>query len=386
MASLLIAVIYLVFIGLGLPDSLLGSGWPVMQKIFDVPSSYAGFISMAISFMTIISSLIIPSLIRRFHTKWILIGGILFSACGLFGFSLCESYWKMFIFTIPYGLGVGAIDSSANSFVAKNCSGSVMSFLHCFYGVGALISPNIMALALKNARWNQGYRWTSFLQLAIMAVCLFTLPLWKNSNEAEDDQQDSGISGSQALRLPGVLFTLIGFFAYCSSESTCFLWTPSYFAFTKDGLTDELVASFGSLIFGGLMVGRIITGLFTNRMGDRKVIRIGLITEIIGIILIMIPSPGWKLAAVGFALAGLGMGPVYPSIQHMAPANFGRENSVAVIGLQMTAAYSGNTLMPMLFGQIQQWIGISIMPYYMMTFALINFVFLELAYRWIEKR
>ena len=192
MVSLLLAVIYLIFISLGLPDSLLGSGWPMMQVSFAVPSSYAGYMSMTISFMTIISALLSPGLIRRFHTKWIVIVSILLTIFGLLGFSFSGSYAMLFLFAVPYGLGAGSIDSSVNHYVANHFSGSVMSFLHCFYGVGAMISPYIMALALKYAGWNEGYRWTAYLQSAILLVCIISLPLWnKNEHKEEDEVSDS---------------------------------------------------------------------------------------------------------------------------------------------------------------------------------------------------
>ena len=170
--GLLLAVIYLIFISLGLPDSLLGSGWPQMQIAFGVPSSYAGYVSMTISFMTIISALLSPRIIRRFHTKWIVIVSIFLTILGLIGFSVSGAYWMLFAFAVPYGLGAGAIDASVNHYVANNYSGAVMNFLHCFYGVGAVISPMIMALALRLARWNEGYRWTAFIQMGILAVFL----------------------------------------------------------------------------------------------------------------------------------------------------------------------------------------------------------------------
>lgn len=179
MASLLLAVIYLIFISLGLPDSLLGSGWPEMQVNFSVPSSYAGYVSMTISFMTIISALLSPAVIKKFHTKWITIVSIGLTIAGLLGFSICGEYWMLFLFAVPYGLGAGAIDASVNHYIANNYSGSVMNFLHCFYGVGAVISPYIMALALKYARWNEGYSRTSYIQMLILLVCIFSLPLWK---------------------------------------------------------------------------------------------------------------------------------------------------------------------------------------------------------------
>ena len=384
MSSLLLAVIYLIFISLGLPDSLLGSGWPKMQAVFSVPSSYAGYVSMTISFMTIISALLSPRMIKNFHTKWITIVSIGLTIAGLLGFSMCSRYWMLFIFAVPYGLGAGAIDASVNHYVANNYSGSVMNFLHCFYGVGAVISPYIMALALKYARWNEGYSWTSYIQMFILFVCIISLPLWKtNGKEEKEDHSDSdGIK--EALKVPAVIFTLIAFYAYCAGEATCFLWTPSYFAGTKSGLSAETIASFGSLIFGGLMLGRLISGFISNKLGDRRLIRIGIFVELLGIIMVFLPVESYMVAAAGFVVIGTGMGPVYPAIQHMAPANFGKKYSAAVIGLQMAAAYVGSTFMPMIFGLLQQKIGIAIMPTYLLIFAIINFGMLELTYSKIK--
>ena len=380
MISLLLAVIYLVFISLGLPDSLLGSGWPKMQVVFGVPSSYAGYISMTICFMTIISALLSPGMINRFHTKWIVISSIVLTILGLVGFSISHSYEMLFIFAIPYGLGAGAIDASVNHYVASNYSGSVMNFLHCFYGVGAMISPYIMSLALKYAKWNEGYLWTAFVQTAILTIVIISLPLWKgNESEAEEDRQESaGIR--ESIKVPGVLLTLIAFFAYCSGEATCFLWTPSYFAGTKSGLSDERIAAFGALIFGGLMLGRLISGFISNIFGDKKLIRLGIILEFVGIFMLFIPTQNYLVAAIGFVIIGTGMGPVYPAIQHMAPTNFGKRYSAAVIGLQMAFAYTGSTFMPMVFGVLQQHIGIGIMPVYLIFFAILNIGMLELAY------
>ena len=387
MGSLLLAVIYLIFISLGLPDSLLGAGWPNMQLAFDVPSSYAGYVSMAISFMTIISALISPRLIKRFHTKWIVIVSIFLTILGLLGFSFSGNYWMLFLIAIPYGLGAGAIDASVNHYVANHYSGAAMNFLHCFYGVGAVISPYIMALALSRASWKEGYRWTAFVQAGILLVVIFSIPLWKKGEEKATDDEIRNSSGiREALRVPGVIFTLIAFFAYCAGEATCFLWVPSYFAGTKSGLSDQLIASFGSLIFGGLMLGRLISGFVSNKLGDRRLIRIGIALEVIGIIMVIIPGTHFIFTAVAFVIIGIGMGPVYPAIQHMAPGNFGKRNSAAVIGLQMASAYAGSTFMPMVFGLLQQYIGIWIMPVYLLLFAAINTGMLEITYLKVKNK
>ena len=385
MGSLLLGVIYLIFISLGLPDSLLGSGWPTMQVDFGVPSSYAGYISMMISCMTVISALLSPRMIRKFHTKWIVIASIGLTVLGLIGFSVASRYWMLLMIAVPYGLGAGAIDASVNHYVANHYRSSVMNFLHCFYGVGAVISPYIMAQALKIARWNEGYLWTAYIQLGILLACILSLPLWKQneSQNAEENHESAGIW--ETLKAPGMLLTLIAFFAYSSGEATCFLWTPSYFAGTKPDLSAETVASFGSLIFGGLMLGRLISGFISNKLGDRKLIRIGIAVELLGILLVFLPVRGYIAAAVGFVVVGMGMGPVYPAVQHMAPESFGKKYSAAAIGMQMAAAYIGSTFMPMVFGQIQQKLGIDIMPAYLLIFAAVSLAMLEIAYRKIAR-
>lgn len=386
MYSLLLAVIFLIFVSLGLPDSLLGSGWPTMQIAFGVPSSYAGYVSMSISFMTILSALISPRMIRRFRTQWIVIVSIFLTVVGLIGFSLSASFGMLFFFVIPYGLGAGAIDASVNHYVASHYSSAVMNFLHCFYGVGAVVSPNIMALALRYAGWQEGYRWTACIQMGILLICILSLPIWKKNEDKAGRKEEPGAGIREALRVPGVIPTLIAFFAYCSGEATCFLWTSSYFAGTREGLSDGLIASFGSLIFGGLMLGRLISGIVSNRLGDRLLIRIGIAVECIGILMVMLPVQNYLPAAAGFLITGIGMGPVYPAIQHMAPENFGQKYSASVIGLQMASAYLGSTLMPMVFGHLQQTLGIGIMPAYLFVFAALNFVLLEKTYHVLKEK
>jgi fucose permease len=287
----------------------------------------------------------------------------------------------LLLFAVPYGLGAGSIDAAVNHYVANHYPSSVMNFLHCFYGVGAVISPAIMALALKLARWNEGYRWTAYIQIGILLVVILSLPLWKQNERADDEEMRESAGIKETLRVPGVVLTLIAFFAYCSGEATCFLWTPSYFAGTRTGLSDGTIAAFGSLIFGGLMLGRLISGFISNRLGDRRLIRIGIAVELLGILLVFLPAKSYIVTAVGFVVIGTGMGPIYPAIQHMAPSNFGARYSAAVIGLQMASAYIGSTFMPMVFGHLQQAVGIGIMPLYLLFFALLNIGMLELAYR-----
>ena len=384
---MLLAVMYLIYMSLGLPDSLLGSGWPVMQTELNVPSSYAGYVFMSISFMTIISALLSPAMIRRIQTKWIVVSSILLTIIGILGFSLSRRFGLLILWAIPYGLGAGAIDAAVNHYIANHFSGSVMNFLHCFYGVGAIISPNIMAMALSRATWHEGYRWTAYIQGGILLICILSLPLWRKGSgiDEERDTRAGAATLRETLRVPGVLPTLAAFFAYCSGEATCYVWTSSYFAGTRPELTEGTVASFGALVFFGLMAGRIISGLITNRLGDRRMIRCGIAVEIAGIIMVALPNTHYLVTAAGFGLIGTGMGPVFPGIQHMAPINFAKRYSASVIGLQMAAAYIGSTFMPMVFGHIQLNTGIGIMPFWLLLFAALNIGLLELAYSGMRK-
>lgn len=386
MASCLVAVIFLIFVSLGLPDSLLGSAWPQMRADFAVPSSYAGYVSMTICFMTIISSLLSPRLIQKVATKWICVVSIALTIIGLLGFSFSPSYWFLFLFAVPYGLGAGSIDASINHYVANHYRSNIMNFLHCFYGLGAIISPNLMGIALKVAHWNEGYRWTAYLQSAILLIVLLTLPLWKKTNPPSIEEKNEPVAGlKETIKVKGVFLTLLAFFSYCSAEGISFLWTATYMGEIHSSLSPDLVASSGSLVFLGLMLGRLFAGFVSNRWGDRLLIRIGLMIEFIGILLIAIPNSSPIITAIGFAIMGLGMGPIYPSIQHMAPTNFGQRYSASAIGMQMASAYVGSTFMPMLFGLAQQSFGISILPYVVLGFAILNGTFLELAYRQIKR-
>ena len=458
MSKYLVLIIYLIFISLGLPDSLLGSGWPVMQKDFDVDSSYAGYVSMTISAMTIISALFSAQITSKLTEKWVVIISIGLTVLGLILFSFSKHYWNLFLFAIPYGLGAGSIDASINNFVAVHYSSRVMNFLHCFYGVGSMISPNIMSLALKYKNWKEGYRWCAYIQLFILFICIITLPLWqidkkedksKNKEELKEDNKEQKeqkeqklneesenrvikinvikkvdsqkeleynnnivetkedmkkeetkkkevntkkeekekedkikvISIIEAIKIKGVAFSCLAFFSYCSGEGTCFLWTSSFFDRTKDGLSKESIASLSTTIFGGLMLGRVLSGLVSEKFGDKKLIRIGLIVECIGIICVGIPIKTYILAIIGYCLISIGMGPIYPSIQHLAPIYFGKEASATVIGLQMAAAYVGTTFMPFIFGLIQSKTSMWAHPIYVGVFAIFNFIFIEIEFK-----
>ncbi len=376
MYLLLLLVIYLAFISLGLPDSLLGSAWPAIRVAFDVPLSYMGFISMIISGGTIISSLMSERLTKKLGTRTITLVSVALTAVALWGFSKSTEFYHMCLWGIPYGLGAGSIDAALNNYVALHYKSKHMSWLHCFWGVGTIISPYIMSYALMHNSWTDGYRMVSCLQFVILAVLLATIPLWKINKFTIFEKRNSAVLGIRgALKIKGVPYLLIGFFAYCAAEATTMLWASSYLESTR-GLTKEAAAGFGALFFIGLTAGRFISGFITDKLGDNKMIYLGTSVALIGVLCIILPL---KIASViGFVIIGLGCAPIYPCIIHSTPYNFGAENSQGIIGIQMASAYVGSTFMPPIFGLIANNISIRFMPLHLaLFFVLLLFMILK---------
>lgn len=384
MYGLLLALIYLAFISLGLPDSLLGSGWPVMHGQLGVPVSFMGIVSMIISGGTIISSLLSDKLTRRLGTRVVTVASVFLTVIALFGFSFSNKFWMLIIFAIPYGLGAGAIDAALNNYVALHYKSRHMSWLHCFWGVGTIVSPFIMGYALTASSWNDGYRIVGYIQLAIALLLLVTLPVWKVNKKPELlDNKSVGFFG--ALKIKGVPPLLIGFFAYCAAEATAMQWASTYFVEVKN-IPTEQAASFASLFYIGITVGRFVSGFVTDKLGDRKMIIIGTCILTCGIILLLIPVNSYILSLIGFVVIGLGCAPVYPCIIHSTPNNFGAENSGAIIGIQMASAYAGTTFIPPLFGLLGNFLGFEIMPVFLLIFVALMITMTELTFRITKKR
>ena len=384
MYSLLLALIYIAFISLGLPDSLLGSGWPVIHTDLNVPISFMGIISMTISGGTIVSSLLSDKLTGKLGTRIVTVISVFLTAFALFGFSFSTQFWMLIVFAVPYGLGAGAIDAALNNYVALYYSSKHMSWLHCFWGVGTIVSPFVMSYALTNSNWNNGYRIVGFIQLAIAILLLVTLPVWKVHNQsAEKKQQSIGLIG--ALKIKGVPFLLIGFFAYCAAEATAMSWASTYFTEVK-GISTEKAAQFAALFYIGITVGRFLSGFVTDKLGDKKMIVIGTCILSCGIIALMIPVSYPLVSIIGFVVIGFGCAPIYPSIIHSTPNNFGAENSGAIIGIQMASAYVGSTFIPPLFGLFGNHIGFKILPVYLIVFVALMITMLELTFKVTAKK
>lgn len=381
MYSLLLVIIYIAFISLGLPDSLVGSAWPVMHRDLQVPVSYMGIITMLISGGTILSSLLADRLTRKFGTGPVTAVSVFLTAAALFGFSVSDSFLLLCLWAVPYGLGAGAVDASLNNYVALHYASRHMSWLHCFWGVGCSVSPYIMGYALTGrSSWSLGFRIVSVLQIILAAALFLSLPLWKkaaaaktNSSLLPDDKEAGSTAGkplsiARMLQIKGVPLVLATFWSYCALESTTGIWASSYLVQHR-GIDAETAAMFASLFYLGITFGRFLCGFVADKLGDDRLIHIGTLTAIAGAALILLPLPIDFPALGGLIIIGLGCAPIYPSIIHSTPANFGAENSQAIIGVQMASAYLGSTFMPPLFGLLAAHVSIGLYPVYLLLFG-----------------
>lgn len=396
MTQLLLAIIYLAFISLGLPDSLLGSAWPTMYQQFGVPISYAGIISMIISAGTIVSSLQSDRLTKKLGTGKVTAISVAATAVALFGFSFSHSFWALCLWAIPYGLGAGSVDASLNNYVALHYESRHMSWLHCMWGVGATAGPYIMGIALSMGQgWNMGYRYIGIIQVVLTAVLVFSLPLWKgrknttenlqnaemeqlleNASEKADTTAEKALSLREILKIAGAKEVMLCFFCYCALEQTAGLWASSYLTLHK-GVSSETAAIFASLFYIGITVGRAISGFITMKLNDTQMVRLGQSIIVLGIMAMVLPGSN-VLALAGLILIGLGCAPIYPCVIHSTPAHFGADKSQAIIGVQMAFAYIGILAMPPLFGVLASRISVALLPCYLFAILVVMVIMHEL--------
>ena len=376
MASLLLPVIYLAFISLGLPDSLLGSAWPSMYTELGASLSWAGIVSMIISVGTIVSALCSERLNLRLGTGGVTFLSVMLTAVALLGFSLSTSFWQLCLWAVPYGLGAGSVDAALNNYVALHYSSRHMSWLHCFWGVGASAGPYIMGYALSAGQgWPMGYRYIAYLQIALTLVLFLSLPLWKKTSGGQAADPASGapaLTMRQLISLPGAKAIMLAFMCYQAVENTTGLWASSYLVLHR-GLTEAEAAHYAGLFYIGITAGRAVAGFITMKLSDRNMIRLGQAIILLGIVLLL-AGPGEASALCGLMLVGLGCAPIYPSIIHSTPEHFGAERSQAMIGLEMASAYVGTTLLPPVFGLIANHISASLLPVYMLVFLCLMFI------------
>lgn len=381
MVHLLLAIIYLAFISLGLPDALLGAAWPSMYPQFDVPVSYAGIISMIIALGTVVSSLQSDRLTKKLGTGKVTALSVLMTAMALFGFATSHSFGMLCLWAIPYGLGAGSVDASLNNYVALHYESRHMSWLHCMWGLGASAGPYIMGYALTAGwGWNSGYHIIAVLQIVLTAILLCSLPLWKQrpAEVLQDGkvQNVKALSIREVLQLAGAREILVCFFCYCALEQTTGLWASSYLTLHK-GVSADTAATFASMFYLGITVGRALSGFFTMKLNDVQMIRLGEVIIGIGVLVMLLPF-GQSLSLAGLILIGLGCAPVYPCVIHSTPAHFGADKSQAIIGIQMACAYVGTCLMPPVFGLIANHITVALLPVYLLIILVLMVIMHEL--------
>lgn len=367
MTSLLLAVIYLAFIGLGLPDSLLGAAWPMIYPQFGVPVSSMGLISMIISAGTILSSLNSSRLTRALGAGKVTLLSTALTAIALLGFGMSRSLWQLCFWAVPYGLGAGSVDAALNNYVALHYASRHMNWLHCMWGVGTIIGPSLMSAALTGGHgWSGGYLLTALVQGLIVAVLLLSLPLWGRPTSGNGSETETvALSLREVLAIPGAKEVMLCFFGYCALESTAGLWAASYLTLARD-IPAETAAGFAALFYLGITAGRAVSGWIAPRLGDDGMIRLGLWGIGLGLAALLLPGPA-VVSLAGLVIIGLGCAPIYPSIIHSTPAHFGAHRSQAVIGVQMASAYVGSMAMPPLFGLMARQITPALFPFYLLV-------------------
>lgn len=374
MATLLLIVIFIDFIGLGIPDSLFGAAWPAINSGFGLPISAANAVTVTMTVCSIISSLMSSKLTEKFKTSKITAVSTALTAVGLFGFSISPNIYVMIFFTLFLGFGAGAIDAALNNFVAIHYKASHMNFLHCFYGIGVTLSPYLMSLALKNNSWQSGYRWAFIIQLVISVIAFASLPLWNKKeaplNSVEESSEKS--SFSELIKLPGVKSTWLVLFGSCSLEYVCGTWSSSFLVNSRSFTADK-AALYVTVYYCGMAFGRFLSGLLSSRLKPQKIIALGTAIIIPAIALVAQPFAAWP-AAVGLFLIGLGNGPLYPNMVHLTPIRFGRRMSQAVMGSQMAAAYIGILAMPAITGFLSQKLSTDIIPFCLIALYTIMLV------------
>ena len=366
MIQLLLAIIYISFVSLGLPDALLGAAWPMVYPQFGVPVSASGIIFITISAGTVVSSLQSDRLTRRFGPGKVTAVSVALTAAALFGFAFSDSFWMLWLWAIPYGLGAGGVDAALNNYVALHYESHHMSWLHCMWGIGASVGPYIMGAVLTGGQpWNMGYLAVGIVQTVLVAALFLSLPLWKGAGHSEDTAASKSLTFREIFAIPGAKEILVAFFCYCALEQTAGLWASSYLVLNRE-LDETAAAGFAGLFYLGITAGRFFNGFLSMKLSDATLIRLGLGIIGIGVVLLLIPG-GEIIALLGLITIGLGCAPIYPCIIHSTPDHFGAENSQALIGVQMASAYIGNILMPPLFGLIANHIGIFLYPTYLLA-------------------
>ena len=378
MISILLALIYVSFISLGLPDAMLGAAWPIMYSELGTQFAFAEIITTIISVGTITSTFLSDKITKKFSFRYVVVGSIFLTATAMFGFSVSTAFWHLCLLAIPYGFGAGSLDAALNNYMALYYKSRQMNWMHCFWGVGAAIGPHIMGFNLAGGLgWNSAYRTVAIVQISLVAVLIITLPLWKKQRELSDKPKlYKPMKFKDIIRIRGIKYALLAFFCYCAMEATAGLWATSFLVIQR-GVDPEIAARYGSLFFIGITVGRFLSGFISDRLGNRSMVRLGIFVAILGVLAVWVPTPMIQISQGGLILIGLGSAPIFPSLIHATSDNFGKENAQAIIGVQMASAYTGIIVMPFFFGFIADNISIILFPGFLLLLVCAMLFFTE---------
>ncbi len=359
MATFLLLLIYLAFISLGLPDSIIGVSWPAIQTDFDVPLEYGGYISLVVTVGTVLSSLLSGYIIKRLKTGKVIVLSIFLTSFALLGYSISNNYYMLLLFAVPLGFGAGSIDTALNNYVANNYKSHHMNWLHSFWGVGATLGPTIMAFFLLDNAWQRGFLTIAFIQVGLMLVISLSLPMWKKNDDLKDEIQED-TKPAKVWKIKGIWYALSIFLIYCAIEFSVGIWGSSYLVYEK-GLLISHAAKIVTIYYLGITVGRFISGALTFVFSNRRLILSGIVVVAIGTVSILLAHSD-IMYFISFGIVGFGLAPIFPSMIHDTPKNFGKENSQYVIGYQVAFAYIGSAVFPSLFGILYAYINISLFP------------------------
>lgn len=380
MVTLLLIVIYLAFISLGLPDSLLGVAWPAIQQDWNLPLDAAGLISVVSIGFTVLSSLLNGHIVKKIGTgKLTFISGLM-TGCALLGISFAPSFIWIIFLAIPLGFGGGSVDASLNNYVASHFKSHHMNWLHSFWGVGATIGPIIMGSYLLDKSWQQGYRTIAYIQILLAGILLLSLPLWAkhkdNTIAANNGVEEILEPDKHILQKKGIIFALGTFVFYVAVEMSVGLWGSSYLVQIKN-ISVDTAAKWIALYYGGITFGRFISGFISFKLNNIQMIRYGTLISLIGGIILILPVPNFLLMT-SFVLIGMGFAPIFPGMIHETPTRFGKNNSAVIIGYQMAAAYSGSAIIPPLLGVLGRRISMNVFPLFVLLTILMVLIFSEI--------
>ncbi len=380
----LLVLIYVAFISLGLPDSVMGSAWPSLYAEIGVPIEYAGIFSMIASGGTIAASLLSARVAGKYGTGKVLVVSVFLTAAALFGICAAPSFLFLCLLAIPLGLGGGAVDAALNNFVALHYAARHMNWLHSFWGVGATAGPLLMSVFIGGGGgWRAGYMTVGGVQALLFVCLLFSLPLWRKHERRPGAEEKNEVHFKKLLSIPGAKAAMTAFCCYCGLEVMLGVWGASYLVMHV-GLPNDRAARFVSISYLGITIGRVLAGFLSDRFSGRRLIRIGYTAILLGTAFLVLPiGEYFKLA--GFLIIGLGCAPIYPAMIHETPIRFGERNSQGLIGLQMASAYVGSTLFPPLYGMLSSVTGFGSAPFAILALTLVMILMVETVDRQVAR-